>query len=43
MPNTRYTCTIFEEEAKDEFCPYYHDYEKFYNAWIEDRIAFHLD
>jgi hypothetical protein len=38
-----FTCGIYEEEKEDEFCPNYSDYEKFYDAWVEGRIAVHLD
>lgn len=41
--NSRYSCCQFEEEKRNEYCPYYHDYEKFYDNWIEGFEALHLD
>lgn len=43
QPKEMYTCMLFEEESIEDFCPYYHDYESFYDNWIEGRRAFHLD
>jgi len=41
--DTRFTCPMPDEEPKDVICFHYHDYEKFYNAMIEGRIAVHFD
>ncbi len=38
-----FSCPVYKEEPKDAICLHYHDYEKFYNAWIDGRIAVHLD
>lgn len=41
--DSRFTCPMPDEEHKGTICLHYHDYEKFYNAMIEGRIAVHLD
>lgn len=37
-----YTARIFSDR-ENEFCPYYRDYENFYNNWLENKPPLHLD
>jgi hypothetical protein len=38
-----FSVPILSEEPKDAICIHYYDYEKFYDAWVEGRVAVHLD